>query len=336
MLQRAFNVGKRSISNNGDLLVIAEAGSNFNQDLDTSKRLIDVAAKAGADVVKFQLFSADVLYPGGGDTHAHFKAVELDPTWVPILARHATSQNIAFMASAFDAEAVQLLEDVDVPAHKVASSEVTNLKLIRQMSLTGKPLFISTGMCNLSDIHDAVFAAHALGSYQIALMQCGAVYPLPPQDANLRVMDVLESTFMCPVGYSDHTLGIGVSIAAVGRGASVIEKHFTLDREATGPDHFYALEPHELVRFISLLREAHAALGSPIKRVLPQERKYGRRYGLYAARDICAGSILTSDDLVAKRPAIGIDQRLIETVLGAKCLYDISEDEPILWAAIGS
>ena len=336
MRQSDFNISGRVIGDGEHLLIIAEAGSNFNQNLDTGKHLIDAAARAGADAVKFQLFSADELYPSGGEMHAAFKAAELDPAWVPILAEHADDRSLAFMASAFDTKSVQILNDVDVPAHKVASSEVTNLKLIRKMSQAGKPLIISTGMCDLSDVHDAVLVAEASGCSEIALMQCGAVYPLPPEDANLRVMDVLKATFSCPVGFSDHTLGMGISVAAVGRGASVIEKHFTLDRSSKGPDHFYALEPDELNLFVANLREARLSLGSPIKRMLPQERKAGRRYGLYAARDISAGTVLSRDDLAIQRPAAGVDRRFFEVVVGATCLHDVPKDAPINWSEIGS
>ena len=171
---------------------------------------------------------------------------------------------------------------------------------------------------------------------QVALMQCGAVYPLPPEDAHLRVMDVLQASFSCPVGFSDHTMGIGVSVAAVGRGASLIEKHFTLDRSSEGPDHFYALEPSELDRFVANLRDAHSALGAPIKKILPQERKTGRRYGLYAARDLSAGSVFSEDDLVVRRPAAGIDGRFVQVVVGATCLNDICKDAPINWDEVGS
>ncbi len=335
MLEKSFDIGKRHVGNDGDLFVVAEAGSNFNQSLDTAKKLIDVAAAAGTDAVKFQLFSADVLYPDGGRVHEQFKALELNPAWVPILADHAADQGVEFMASAFDAPSIQTLNDVGVPAHKMASSETTNLRLIRKMAQTGKPLIISTGMCNLSDIVDAVSLAQVSGCSQIALMQCGSVYPLQPEDVHLRVLDTFRSIAACPVGFSDHTLGIAAALAAVGRGASIIEKHFTLDRNSVGPDHFYALEPAELSRLILNLREASMALGSSEKVMLSQERKVGRRLGLYAANKIEAGRVILRSDLVARRPALGIDARFIEVVAGSTSLKDVSKDQPMSWQMVG-
>lgn len=334
LLDPIFDINGRTIGVGHSPFVIAEAGSNFNQDLDTGKRLIDAAAKSAADAVKFQLFRADALYPDGGDIHAAFKAVELDPDWVPVLARHAADQGLAFMASAFDLESLGVLEAVGVAAHKVASSETTNLKLVRAMAATGKPLFVSTGMCDLADVDEAVTAIEESGCARVVLLQCGAVYPLPPEDANLRVMDTLATAYGCPVGFSDHTLGVAVSTAAVGRGASAIEKHFTLDRSAEGPDHFYALEPDELDRFVSGIRDAHAALGGAVKRMLTQERSGGRRDGLYAARDIAAGTVLTARDVAVRRPAVGMRGRFLGVVLGSVCARDVAKDAPIDWDAV--
>ena len=327
-LKNSFAVGPTSVGGDARPYFIAEAGSNFDQDLDTARKLIDFASDAGADAVKFQLFQADVLFPDGGESHAAFKAVELNPDWVPVLAAHAAERGIAFMASAFDAASVEVLEAVGVPAHKVASSETTNLPLVDTIAATGKPIFLSTGMCDLVDVQDAV----ARGNTSVAILQCGAMYPLPPEHAHLRVMDLYREVFGAPFGYSDHSLGAPLVLAAVARGAHVIEKHFTHDRSAKGPDHFYALEPDELTELIRDVQVVFAALGEAHKDLLPSERQYGRREGLYAARDLTANSVLVTDDIEVRRPALGLRARHHDAVTGMRASRDIAAGMPLTWA----
>jgi sialic acid synthase SpsE len=327
----AFTVGASRIGPDEPPYFIAEAGSNFDQDLRTAKRLIDIAVDAGAQAVKFQLFRADALYPDGGDMHAAFKAVELNPDWVPKLAQHATEQDITFLASAFDQESVELLESIGVAAHKIASSETTNLPLLDQIAATGRPLFLSTGMCDLIDVQEAVARCLARGNAQIAVLQCGAMYPLPPEHAHLRAMDLFRNVFGAPVGFSDHSLGTHITLAAVARGANVIEKHFTHDRSAEGPDHFYALEAAEFKQLISDSRDIYAALGAAQKEMLPSEREYGRRDGLYAAHDIPADAILTAADIEVRRPAIGLRARHRDNAIGMRAARAIAAGTPLNW-----
>ena len=330
-LAAEFSIGDSRIANGAPPFVVAEAGSNFDQSLDTAYRLIDAAAEAGADAVKFQLFRAESLYPEGTEGYQAFKAVELDPDWVQDLDRHAHERGLPFLASAFDTRSVDVLEAVEVPAHKVASSEATNIPLLAYMAAKGRPILLSTGMCDMVDVHEAVDLCLASGNHRVALMQCGAVYPLPPAAANLRVMDLFRETFGGPVGFSDHTLGRAAAVAAVARGAAVIEKHFTLDRTAKGPDHAYALEPAELKRLVAEVREAHQALGAPVKEMLPEERQFGRREGLYAARDIDAGETIAAADIRVERPALGLRARYLRMVTGACAARVIKADEPIGW-----
>jgi N,N'-diacetyllegionaminate synthase len=330
-LEAAFTVGASRIGADEAPYFIAEAGSNFDQDMGTGMRLIDIAVDAGADAVKFQLFRADALYPDGGEIHAAFKAVELNPDWVPELARHAAEQDITFLASAFDRESVEVLESIDVTAHKIASSETTNLPLLDQIAASGRPLFLSTGMCDLIDVQEAVARCLARGNTQVALLQCGAMYPLPPEHAHLRVMDLFRDVFGAPVGFSDHSLGTHITLAAVARGANVIEKHFTHSRDAEGPDHFYALEPGELKQLISDARDIHAALGAAQKEMLPAEREFGRRDGLYAARDIPAGTVMTVADIEVRRPAIGLRARHRDAVIGMQATHEITAGAPLNW-----
>ena len=331
MPAESFNIGNASIAAGGRPFIIAEAGSNFNQSLDTALRLVDTAAECGADAVKFQLFRAEELYPAGSEMHKIFKSVELNPDWVPRIAAHAAARGIQFFASAFDRKSVDVLDAAGAPAYKIASSETTNIPLLSYIAAKGKPLVVSTGMCDMVDVAEAVNACEGAGNRSIALLQCVAMYPLPPELVNLRVMDLLGEVFGCPVGFSDHTLGIGPSIAAVARGAAIIEKHFTLDRKAEGPDHFYALEPAELKALVTGAREAHAALGRPVKEMAPEERRLGRREGLYAARPIARGSTLAAEDVAARRPALGLRSRYRDTVIGAVATRDIERDAPLSW-----
>lgn len=334
MLNTEIKIGNRRIGPDDQPYVIAEAGSNFNQSLDTAFRLIDIAAEGGADCVKFQLFRADALYPPDTEMHRIFKSIELAPEWVPKLQSRASDRGLHFAASAFDRQSVDVLEAVGVPFHKIASSETTNLPFLAYIASKGKPMIISTGMCDTVDIQEAVNICLAQGNPRIALLQCVAMYPLPTELVNLRVMDALREQFRCPTGFSDHTLGINVSIAAVARGANIIEKHFTFDRSAEGPDHFYALEPEELKEMISSLRAVHAACGTAEKDLAPEERRLGRREGIYAARDIKAGAIISPDDLVIRRPALGIRERYLKSVVGTTACTDIESDSPINWEMI--
>jgi sialic acid synthase SpsE len=329
VLERAFEIAGRRIGDGAAPFVIAEAGSNFNQDYDTARALIDVAAEARVDAVKFQLFKAESLYARDSDMYATFKSVELPAEWLANLARHASARGLIFLASGFDLGSLAALEEIGVPAHKVASSETTNLRLLAAMARTGKPLLVSTGMCDGTDIAAAVEVCVGVGNHRLTLLQCGSVYPLPPEHANLRVMDVFAAQYGCPVGYSDHTLGTAAAIAAVARGAAVVEKHFTLDRSASGPDHFYALEPDELKRFAQDLREAHLSLGTGLKEMLPEERKYGRRDGLWAARDVAAGERLSANDIAVRRPALGLRARYAAIVIGAPVRRAIAKGTPI-------
>lgn len=334
MRQAKVLLGNKAVGEGCPPYIIAEAGSNFNQDLDTARRLVDVAVEAGANAIKFQLFSADKLYPGGGGLHSIFREIELNPDWVPLLSEHARSCGITFMASAFDRGSLDTLEEVDVPAHKVASSETADLPFLHYVATKGRPIIVSTGMCDMVDVEEAVNVCAGVGNNQLVLMQCGAMYPLPVALANLRVIPVFVRRFGCPVGFSDHTLGNAAALVAVGLGASVFEKHITLDRSARGPDHFYAVEPAELKTYVNLLHEGYQALGSQVKEMLPDERLQGRREGLYAADFIPAGSTIGSNDVVLSRPAKGLRARYRTVLWGARVTRDIEAGEPLNWSDV--
>ena len=334
ILNPSFKIENRMVGINTSPYLIAEAGSNFNQDLDIARRLIDAAVNAGADAVKFQLFRSDLLYPEGGKMYEIFKSIELSSEWVPILSNHSRELGIAFFASAFDRDSVDVLTAAGVQAFKAASSETGNLPLLRYMASRGKPIIISTGMCDMVDVEEAVNICLSAGNCDVALLQCGAVYPLPPASANLRVLRHFMERFGCPSGFSDHTLGSAAAFAAVGLGANIIEKHFTLDRNAEGPDHFYALEPKELTQFVSGVREAYAAIGSSEKGLLPKEREIGRRDGLYLLRGMKRGEVITDKDIKVKRPAIGLRSPYLQTIIGARLARSVEKDAPITWDMI--
>ncbi len=334
MLDKEFFIGKHLIKNGNEPFVIAEAGSNHNQSFDTARKLIDAAAEAGAQAVKFQLFLADELYPCDHALYPVFKSIELNRDWVHKLAEHAAGEGICFLASAFDPEGVDLLSDVGVAAFKVASSEIVNFPLLACMSRKGSPLLVSTGMCDLVDVIEAVEFCEQLGQTSLGILQCGAEYPLPPDNVHLRVMDVLRSMFSCPVGFSDHTTGFGAAAAAVAREGCVIERHFTLDKKADGPDHFYAMEPGELKQLVAILREVYQSLGQSQKNMLPSEKKAGRREGLYAARDLKAGEIIALDCVAVQRPAPGLRKRHLDKIVGCTLAKDICKDEPLDWNSI--
>lgn len=335
MPQTEFTIADSPVGgSNTPPYVIAEAGSNFNQNLDTARELIDVAVSSGANAVKFQLFRADELYPNGGKLHDIFKSVELNFDWVPILSKYARERGIHFLASAFDRGSVDLLESIDVPAHKLASSETTDLPFVHYVATKGKPVIISTGMCDMVDVEEAVNVCRGIGNQQIILLQCGAMYPLPPGLVNLRVLPAFAARFGCPVGFSDHTLGQAAAVTAIGLGATVFEKHFTLDRKSQGPDHFYALEPQELKAYVAALHEGHQALGSSVKEMLPKERELGRRDGLYAARDLADGEKLEEQDIAVRRPAVGLRARYGKMLIGARVTRKVAKDEPLTWDTI--
>jgi sialic acid synthase SpsE len=312
--------------------IIAEAGSNFDGKLNQAKQLIDIAADANADAVKFQLFRADVLYPNGPDAvHARVKACELPREWLPELMRHAKARKIDFLATPFDADAIERLEKLGVKAYKWASSETTNHALLVQVARTRKPVYLSTGMCTMADIAEAVEILDANGCPETHILHCYAVYPTNYEDANLRVMETLRRAFHKPVGFSDHSLGVSLPIAAAALGASVIEKHFTLSRKLQGPDHSYAIEPDELRRMVSEIRQVQKALGSPEKRMHPEEIAWGRRDGLYAKRSIRKGQRLSAADLVAKRPATSLAARYRVSAEGMTARRAIKAGGPVNW-----
>ena len=327
-------VGDRWVGSNEPVFIIAEIGSNHDQRWDQGTQIIDAAASAGADAVKFQIYSADDLYSPGTPVYDIVKATELPPEWIPRLAEYSDKLDLQFFASVFSQKAVDYLVGVNVPAYKCASSEIANLPLLKYIASKQKPIIISTGMSDLADIYEAIITIESEGNTDVILLQCTSLYPTEPRHVHLRAMDTLRSAFQLPVGISDHTIDAVIPIAAIARGACVVEKHLTINRKLSGPDHSYALEPAEFKKMVEGIRATEDALGSPIKRMLPEEAELARRVSIRAAQDIGIGETLTRDLLVVERPAGGILPRLMDGVIGRKTRKLISKGEAVTWEKI--
>jgi len=341
-----INIGHKTVGDGQPCFVVAEIGSNHNQDFDLARRTIDGAAKAGADAVKFQTFRADKHYskhtPGFSylqnvDTHALIKSLELDRSWQPSLKQHSEAQGLVFFSSPCDDDAIVGLRALDTAAYKVASFDLPDTDLIAKMADAGKPMILSTGMAEWSEIQHAVQTCRQAGNDEIILLQCTSLYPAPAHLTNLRAMASLRAAFRTLVGYSDHTIGDHISLAAAALGACLIEKHFTLDRTLPGPDHGFAMEPAELREMMRKLRETESAMGDGAKegpRPEEQEMATKGRRSLHTTRAIKRGETITSDMLTIKRPNLGIPPALRSQVLGRVARVDIAADHWITWDMI--
>ncbi len=341
--KKTIDVGGQKVGDGQPCFVIAEIGSNHNQDLDLAYRMIDAAAQSGVDAVKFQTFRATDHYsknsPGfdylnNADTHNLIRSLELNRSWQEKLKNHAEECGVIFFSSPCDSDAVTGLSKLDVPIYKVASFDLPDDVLITEIASTGKPVIMSTGMATWMDIQLAIDAAHKVGNDQIILLQCTSLYPAPPYLSNLRAMASMRVAFDKLVGYSDHTLGGHMILAAVAMGASVIEKHFTIDRDLPGPDHVFAIEPQEMADLMKQIRDVEAGLGDGIKSGPRAEElemtKKGRR-SLHARTLIQAGQVIREEMLVTKRPGLGIPPSLREQVIGRVAQRNIKADEWITW-----
>lgn len=343
----AFAIGNQRVGPGEPCYVIAEAGVNHNGKLDLALKLVDVAAAAGADAVKFQTFVADRVARPDARKAAYqerqtganqsqldmIRALELSFEAFREVAAHCKRQGIQFLSTPFDHESADFLATLGVPAFKVPSGEVTNHLYLAHVARKSRPLVVSTGMASLSEVAEALDVVRRAGAPPVALLQCVSNYPAAPETANLRAMRTLEAAFGVPVGYSDHTLGTEVALAAVAMGACVVEKHFTLDRTLAGPDHAASLEPDELRNLVSGIRVVESALGDGRKVHTPTEegtRQVARR-SLVVSRDVLAGAILGERDLAALRPADGIGADLVRHVVGRRLRRALAKGTPLTW-----
>ncbi len=327
--------------------IIAEAGVNHNGNLDMAFQLIDAAVAAGADAVKFQTFKAEKLIAAHAPKAGYQKEttgadesqlemvrnLELDEASHIRLLTHCQEKDIQFLSTPFDLESIDLLNRLGLEIFKIPSGEITNLPYLRKLGALKKRLILSTGMADLGEIEDALDVLTESGTPlgNITVLHCNTEYPTPFEDVNLRAMLTIGRAFGVAVGYSDHTNGIEVPIAAVAMGASVIEKHFTLDRNLPGPDHKASLEPDELKAMVQAIRNIEKALGDGIKRPSPSEvkNKHIARKSLVATQPIKTGELFSADSITAKRPGVGISPMRWDEVLGQAAQKDYEKDDLI-------
>ena len=347
-LEPVFEIGGAPVGGGAPCYVIAEAGANHNRSLELAHGLIDAAARAGANAVKFQTYTGKDLYSAKTPKFEYLKDdrspqqllddIALPREWQGDLAAHAAERGIAFFSSPFDHAAVDELAELGVPAMKIASFEIVDLPLIRHAASTGVPLIISCGMATYEEVDDALAAAAEGGAAQVALLQCASLYPAPPHIMNLRAMETMRTAFGVPAGLSDHTVGISVPTGAAALGMDLLEKHFTLDKTMEGPDHPFAIEPEDLAAMITAVREVEQAVGhGRLEGPSPEESEemYSlARRSLIAAVDIPAGAVIEESMLTIKRPGFGIRPKHLPVVVGRTARVDIEAEDVITWEMV--
>jgi N,N'-diacetyllegionaminate synthase len=336
-------LGDRLIGRRARVLIIAEAGVNHNGQVSLAHQLIDAAATAGADVAKFQTFSAEDIVTRAAPKAAYqklttesaesqfdmLKRLELSEAAHAELKKHCEERGLIFLSTPYGRGSVDLLQRQGVYGFKISSSDTTNLPLLDYMARTGKTMLLSTGMCDMDEVRAAVDTLRGAGLEQFALLHCTSEYPASLDEANLRSIETLRREFHCPVGFSDHTPGIWGAAWAVAAGACIVEKHFTLDRKLPGPDHQASLEPGEMAELVQVIHQMERALGDGQKRPTAGELTNKRimQKSLVASRAIAAAEKIDADSLTCKRPGIGLEPRLWKDVVGRRAARAIAADE---------
>jgi len=347
----SFKIGQRLIGPDAPPFIIAEMSGNHNQSLEVALRIVEAAAKAGAHALKLQTYTAETMTLdldegeffiqdptslwAGSSLYALYEKAHTPWEWhAPIFARARELGMLAF-STPFDETAVDFLESLDVPAYKIASFENTDLPLIRRVAATGKPLIISTGMASVAELDESVRAARAAGCKDLILLKCTSTYPASPENSHVRTIPHLRELFGCQVGLSDHSMGVGVAVAAVALGATVVEKHFTLDRADGGVDSSFSLEPAELASLVVETERAWQALGQVHYGVTEAERKsLVYRRSLYVTRDMVAGETFSADNLRAIRPGLGLAPRHLDAVLGRCARQALKRGTALAWSLV--
>jgi N-acetylneuraminate synthase len=345
-----FNIAGRPVGAGSPAYIIAEISANHNQDLNAALQLVRAAKEAGADAVKVQTYTPDTItlrsdrapFRIGGGTLWDgqvlwdlYKEAYMPWEWQPRLKEEAERLGLHFFSTPFDFTAVDFLEELGVPAYKIASFELVDLPLIRKVASTGKPLILSTGMATVSEIEEAVVTAREAGAEQIALLRTNSAYPAPPDEMDLRTIPHMARLFGVPVGLSDHTLGVAVPVAAVATGAALIEKHFTLSRAVPGPDSAFSLEPEEFKAMVEAVRTTEKALGDV--RYGPTTKEEASRVfrrSLFVVKNVRAGEPFTEENVRSIRPAHGLHTRYYEQVLGRRAKVDVEAGTPLSWELI--
>lgn len=347
----SFKIGSRCVGAGAAPLIIAEMSGNHNQSLDVALQIVEAAARAGAHALKLQTYTADTMTLdldqgeffikdpdslwAGSSLYDLYQRAHTPWEWhEPIFARARELGMLAF-STPFDESAVDFLESLDVPAYKIASFENTDLPLIRRVSATGKPLIISTGMASIAELDESVQAARQAGCRDLVLLKCTSTYPASPANSNLLTIPHLRELFGCEVGLSDHSMGVGVSVAAVALGATVIEKHFTLDRSAGGVDASFSLEPGELASLVVETERAWQAMGQVRYGATQAESKsLMYRRSLYVTRDMQAGELFSADNVRAIRPGLGLAPKHYDALLGRRARQALKRGTALDWALI--
>jgi pseudaminic acid synthase len=331
--------------------IIAEMSGNHNQSLERALALVDAAAQAGADAIKLQTFTADTMTLDsanpeftiqnksslwqGKSLHSLYEMAHTPWDWHGPIMEHAKRLGLICFSTPFDATAVEFLESMHVPAYKIASFECIDLPLIRKVAATGKPMIISTGMATVAEISQAVEAARSGGCKDLVLLKCTTSYPASPENSHLRTIPHMRDLFNCPVGLSDHTMGIGASVAATALGAVVIEKHFTLRRADGGVDAAFSLEPEELRDLVVETERAWQAMGHVhYGHTESESHARTRRRSLYIVKDMQKGDLLTPGNLRAIRPGLGLPPQFMEAVMGMRLTRDVPQGTPLSWSLL--
>jgi pseudaminic acid synthase len=343
-LKEEVLIGNKKIGLKNPTYIIAEIGSNHNNDIKIAKKMIDEAAKAGVDAVKFQSFKAETLYSKYAPKFSKdkvkpfelIKSVEMPFKWHKELYNYSKKRGLHFLSSPFDFEAVDDLYKVGVPAFKIASFEIVDHELIRYIAQKRKPIILSTGMANIKEIQEALDVITSQNNDEIILLHCNSVYPTPAKIVNLNAIQTMYKLFKIPIGFSDHTLGIHIPIAAAAKGAKIIEKHFTLDRKMKGPDHSFSIEPPELKQMVKNIREIEKAEGNGVKErsKLEDEMYIKGRRSIIAAKNIPKDTKITREMIIIKRPGYGIEPKFLSKVIGSTAKHDIKADQWITFEDI--
>ncbi len=346
-LTNSLEINGRLIGPGHPVYIIAELSANHRQSFDEAVQLVAAAKECGADAVKVQTYTPDTITINhqselfycvdalweGRTLYDLYREAHMPWEWQPKLKQLAEDIGLDFFSTAFDHTAVDFLEELGVPVHKVASFELVDIPLVEKMASTGKPLILSTGMASLGEIEEAVVAARKAGASQIALLKCTSAYPARPEEMHMRTISHMSETFGVPVGLSDHTLGITVPVVAVSLGACIVEKHFTLSRSNPSPDSGFSLEPNEFRAMVEAVRTAEKALGS-VRYGAGVSESTQRRRSLFVVKDIKAGELFTEDNVRSIRPGHGLHPRYLKEVLGRTASLDIERGTPLDWSMI--
>ena len=349
-IKKIVTIGDERVGDSYPAFIVAEAGVNHNGDMTLAKELIVQAKEAGANAIKFQAFSAALLCDleltetkdvegitgGTNSSYEMYKKLELHNDQIAELAAYAHTKGIVFFVSVFDEQRVDFLDTINIPCYKISSGDLTHTPLLRYTAQKKRPIIISTGMATLDEVHKAVQTIEQEGVHDIVILHCTADYPPRDEEMNLSVLKTLKDMFPHPIGFSDHSTGVEIAYAARAFGATMIEKHFTLDHNLEGPDHTMSLDPQELKQLVSGIRRIERTWGRGVKEPTHAEQNliFSGRRGIKAARTIHCGDIIALADVKIVKPASGIPPEYVMNIIGKKATRDVKQNDPIEWEAI--